>query len=127
MLRGQVAEINYRFDFRVHRTDDLRDRGDSQAPRDAYLRLVGNLERHGWRHSTDGIAGYVGRVTCWFRVSAPYAHTAMLYLIIVFGLLSFQGLSLGKMRLVIQAGAILGMVIAIAGLRFFSLRARGRL
>ena len=55
----------------------------------------------------------------WFQVSAPYAHTGMMYLLIVFGLLSFHELTLGKIRLLIQAAAITGLAIAIAGTSFF--------
>jgi sigma-B regulation protein RsbU (phosphoserine phosphatase) len=55
----------------------------------------------------------------WFQASAPYAHTGMMYLLIVFGLLSFQELSLGKMRVVMRAATIVGLAIAIAGIAFF--------
>jgi len=55
----------------------------------------------------------------WLQISAPYANTAMTYLAVVFGSLSFLELSLGTMRFLNQAGAFLGLVIAVAGTGFF--------
>jgi sigma-B regulation protein RsbU (phosphoserine phosphatase) len=52
----------------------------------------------------------------WLQIRAPYANTAMVYLIVVVGLLAFLELSLGKLRLFIQAAACVGLVIAIAAI-----------
>jgi len=55
----------------------------------------------------------------WLQISAPYANTAMTYLIVVVGLLSILELSLGRLRFLIQAAACLGLVIAIAAIGLF--------
>jgi sigma-B regulation protein RsbU (phosphoserine phosphatase) len=55
----------------------------------------------------------------WLQISAPYANTAMTYLIVVVGLLSFLELSLGRLRFLIQAAACVGLVIAIAAIALF--------
>jgi len=55
----------------------------------------------------------------WLQISAPYANTAMTYLAVVVGSLSFLELSLGKMRFLNQAGAFVGLAIAVAGIGFF--------
>ena len=55
----------------------------------------------------------------WLQISAPYAYTAMKYLMVVVGLLSFRELSLGRLRLLIQAAACVGLVIAITGIGLF--------
>jgi sigma-B regulation protein RsbU (phosphoserine phosphatase) len=55
----------------------------------------------------------------WLQISAPYANTAMTYLAVVVGSLSFLELSLGKMRFLNQAGAVVGLAIAVAGIGFF--------
>ncbi len=55
----------------------------------------------------------------WLQISAPYANTAMTYLMVVVGSLSFMELSLGKVRLLIRALAFVGMAIAVAGIAFF--------
>jgi len=55
----------------------------------------------------------------WLQISAPYANTAMTYLAVVVGSLSFLELSLGKMRVLNQAGAFVGLAIAVAGMGFF--------
>ena len=57
----------------------------------------------------------------WLQISAPYANTAMAYLVVVVGLLSFLELSLGRLRFLIQALACVGLVIAIAAIGFFVL------
>jgi phosphoserine phosphatase RsbU/P len=43
----------------------------------------------------------------------------MMYLLIVFGLLAFQELSLGKIRTLIQVAVVAGLAIALAGIAFF--------
>ncbi len=48
----------------------------------------------------------------WLRIGAPYADTAMTYLLVVAGSLSFLELSRGRLRLLIQAAAGLGLAIA---------------
>jgi phosphoserine phosphatase RsbU/P len=55
----------------------------------------------------------------WLQIVAPYANTAMTYLGVVVGSLSFLELSLGKMRFLNQAGAFVGLAIAVAGMGFF--------
>ncbi|MBL8296052.1 MAG: hypothetical protein JNN08_29685 [Bryobacterales bacterium] len=55
------------------------------------------------------------------RTATPYAHTAMSYLLVVAGSLSFLELSLGKLRSLIRAAAFLGLAIAVAGFAFFVL------
>ena len=55
----------------------------------------------------------------WLQISAPYANTAMTYLIVVVGLLSFSELSLGKMRLLVQVLALVGLTIACAAIGLF--------
>jgi phosphoserine phosphatase RsbU/P len=55
----------------------------------------------------------------WLQISVPYADTAMEYLIVVVGLLSFLELSLDGLRFVIQAAAWVGLVIAIAAIGLF--------
>jgi sigma-B regulation protein RsbU (phosphoserine phosphatase) len=55
----------------------------------------------------------------WVQIGSPYAHTGMMYLLIVFGLLSFRELSLGKVRFLIEVAVILGLVIAIMGVAHF--------
>lgn len=57
----------------------------------------------------------------WLQISAPYANTAMTYLFVVVGSLSFLELSRGKMRFLNQAGGLLGLGIAVAGTGFFVL------
>jgi len=57
----------------------------------------------------------------WLQIGAPYANTAMTYLVVVFASLSFLELSLGKMRFLNQAAAFVGLAIAVAGIGFFVL------
>jgi phosphoserine phosphatase RsbU/P len=57
----------------------------------------------------------------WLQIIAPYANTAMTYLVVVFASLSFLELSLGKMRFLNQAAAFVGLAIAVAGVGFFVL------
>ena len=54
------------------------------------------------------------------RISVPYANTAMTYLLVVFGSLSFVELSLGKLRFLIELSAAVGLAIAVAGIAFFA-------
>lgn len=55
----------------------------------------------------------------WLQSSAPYANTAMMYLIVVVASLSILELSLGKLRLLIQTVVVVGLAIAGAGIGFF--------
>ncbi len=55
----------------------------------------------------------------WLQIGVPYANTAMTYLVVVAGLLSFMELSLGKLRLLVQAAAFVALAIAVAGIGFF--------
>jgi sigma-B regulation protein RsbU (phosphoserine phosphatase) len=57
----------------------------------------------------------------WLQISAPYANTAMVYLAVVVGSLSFLELSLGKMRFLNLAGTFVGLAIAVAGTGVFVL------
>ena len=57
----------------------------------------------------------------WLQITAPYANTAMAYLLVVVGSLSFLELSLGKVRFVIQAAVFVGLAIAVAGTGLFVL------
>jgi sigma-B regulation protein RsbU (phosphoserine phosphatase) len=55
----------------------------------------------------------------WLQINAPYANTAMTYLLVVVGSLSFVELSLGRLRFLIQLAASVGLAIAVAGIAFF--------
>ena len=55
----------------------------------------------------------------WVQISAPYANTAMMYLLVVVGSLAFLELSLGRLRLLLQGAAFVGLAIAVAGIAFF--------
>ena len=52
----------------------------------------------------------------WLQGAAPYANTAITYLLVVAGLLSFLELTLGRLRRLLQAAAVLGAVIAASGI-----------
>ena len=51
----------------------------------------------------------------WLQIGAPYANTAMTYLLVVFGSLSFRELSLGKVRFLLQVVVFVGLAITVAG------------
>jgi phosphoserine phosphatase RsbU/P len=55
-----------------------------------------------------------------FQAAAPYANTAMTYLVVVVGLLSFRELSMGNLRILLQVLAYVGSAIAIAAIAFFA-------
>ena len=55
----------------------------------------------------------------WVQISAPYANTAMMYLLVVVGSLAFLELSLGRLRLLLQGAAFVGLAIAVAGIALF--------
>jgi hypothetical protein len=55
----------------------------------------------------------------WLQIIAPYANTATSYLLVVVGSLAFLELSRGKVRLLVQATAAVGLAIAIAGMILF--------
>jgi phosphoserine phosphatase RsbU/P len=55
----------------------------------------------------------------WLQISLPYATTAIVYLVVVVGSLSFLELSLGTLRFINQAIALVGLAIAAAGIGFF--------
>ncbi len=61
----------------------------------------------------------------WLQISAPYANTAMLYLLTVFGSLSFYELSLGRMRFLLRVVVFVGLAIAVAGVAFFVITGSG--
>ncbi len=52
----------------------------------------------------------------WIQIATPYANTAINYLLVVAGLLSFLELTLGGLRRLLQAAAVLGVVIAACGI-----------
>jgi sigma-B regulation protein RsbU (phosphoserine phosphatase) len=58
----------------------------------------------------------------WMQAAAPAAHTAMIYLLVVFGLLSFLELSLDPLRRLIQAAVVAGLAIAVAGMTLFAVK-----
>ena len=49
------------------------------------------------------------------QIGAPYANNAMTYLLVVFGSLSFQELSLGKLRSLLRVVVFVGLAITVAG------------
>jgi sigma-B regulation protein RsbU (phosphoserine phosphatase) len=55
----------------------------------------------------------------WLQISAPYANTAMMYLLVVVASLSFVELSRGKLRFLIQWAAAVGLAVAVSGIAFF--------
>ena len=55
----------------------------------------------------------------WLQITAPYTNTAITYLTVVVGLLFFLELSLGRLRLLIQAAVCVGLLIAITGVGLF--------
>ncbi len=57
----------------------------------------------------------------WFQISAPYANTAMTYLMVVVGTLYFSELSVGKMRFFTRLLAFVGLAIAVAAVGLFFL------
>ena len=57
----------------------------------------------------------------WLQISAPFANTAMTYLLVVVGSLSFMEVSLGTMRRFIRALAFVGLAIAVASTSLFAL------
>jgi sigma-B regulation protein RsbU (phosphoserine phosphatase) len=62
----------------------------------------------------------VGVLPRHLQIGAPYANTAMMYLLVVAGSLAFLELSLGKLRTFLQAAAAAGLLIAVAGVGFFA-------
>ena len=57
----------------------------------------------------------------WVQISAPYANTAMTYLLVVVGTFYFSELSVGKMRFVTRLLAFMGLAIAVAAMGLFIL------
>lgn len=57
----------------------------------------------------------------WLQTLAPYANNAMMYLLVVFGSLSFFELSRGVMKRIILTIACAGLLIALAGFSIFVL------
>ncbi len=55
------------------------------------------------------------------RSAAPYVSTAVMYLLMVSGLLAWRELSLGKFRLLIQMEIFVGLAIALVGIGTFVL------
>jgi len=55
----------------------------------------------------------------WFQIGVPYLNTAISYLLVVVASLAFVELSLGKVRSLIKAVAIAGLVIGVAGTGIF--------
>jgi sigma-B regulation protein RsbU (phosphoserine phosphatase) len=61
----------------------------------------------------------LGLLPQWMQASFPYVDTAASYLTLVVALLAWRELSLGKLRLFLEAMALIGLVIALAGVAFF--------
>jgi sigma-B regulation protein RsbU (phosphoserine phosphatase) len=57
----------------------------------------------------------------WGQVSAPYANTAMTYLLLVVGTFYFSELSVGKMHFVTRLLAFVGLAIAVVAMGLFVL------
>lgn len=57
----------------------------------------------------------------WFQTSTPLANTAITYLLVVFGSLSFMELCRGKVRLFMQVAVASGLAIAVLGVPYFVL------
>jgi sigma-B regulation protein RsbU (phosphoserine phosphatase) len=55
----------------------------------------------------------------WLQMSAPYANTAMTYLLVVAGSLSFFELSLDRIHVFMLVAACAGLAIAVAGVALF--------
>jgi sigma-B regulation protein RsbU (phosphoserine phosphatase) len=55
----------------------------------------------------------------WLRVTLPFLDTVLGYLLVVVGLLAFTELSLGKLRMLLRIGMVVGLSIALAGTGFF--------
>jgi len=55
------------------------------------------------------------------KSATPYVSTAIMYLLLVSGLLAWRELSLGKLRLLIQLEIFAGLAIALAGIGTFVL------
>ena len=63
----------------------------------------------------------------WLQVGAPYADAVLTYLLVVAGLLSFLELSLGGLRRLLQAAAVVGLAIAASGVfAFIFMQSGGR-
>ena len=73
---------------------------------------------YGTRPLADSLAT-LRMVPDWFRVALPYLDTAISYLILVFGTLTFLQLVRGKLRVVLRAVILAGLAIAIAGMAYF--------
>jgi len=61
----------------------------------------------------------VARLPHWFQLSAPYADTVIMYLILVVATRAWLELSLGKLRSLLQVMMILGLAVGLAGIFFF--------
>ncbi len=61
----------------------------------------------------------VSAVPRWLQTCAPYANTALTYLLVVAASLTFLELSLGRLRDLMQVAALLGFAIAVTGILVF--------
>ena len=66
----------------------------------------------------DSIAA-VARLPHWFQVSVPYLDTAIMALILVAATRAWLELSLGKLRLVLQAITYAGLIVGLSGIGLF--------
>jgi hypothetical protein len=66
----------------------------------------------------DSIAA-VARLPHWFQVSVPYLDTAIMALILVVATRAWLELSLGKLRLVLQAIIYAGLIVGLSGIGLF--------
>ena len=73
---------------------------------------------YGTRPLADSLAT-LRMVPDWFRLALPYLDTAISYLILVFGTLTFLQLVRGKLRVVLRAVILAGLAIAIVGMGYF--------
>ena len=64
-------------------------------------------------------AALIATLPRWIQTLVPYANVAMTYLILVPAALSFFELSLGRLRVLVQVAAGLGLAIAVAGFVIF--------
>ena len=62
---------------------------------------------------------FVGVLPLWAKRGVPISNTAMMYLLLVAGLLSFLELSLGKVRTLMQAAVWAAIAIAMSGIAIY--------
>ncbi len=73
---------------------------------------------YGARPLADALAA-VGVLPHWLQVSVPYIDVGNTYLIVVVASIAWMELSLGKLRFLLKALAVVGLLIALAGIVLF--------